>query len=71
MDHLPFEQDRMSRDRAAEYLGLKPTTLAADAHYGRMGIPFYRVGGRVFYRRSELDKWLEEHCRVSTKERAA
>lgn len=56
-----FEHDRLTREQAAAYLGLAPTTLEADASRHCLGIPFYRLGvrGRVFYRRSELDAWIE------------
>ena len=55
----PFPADRLTRLQAAEYLGLRPATLEADAVHGRLRIPFYRVGARTFYRRSELERWLQ------------
>lgn len=49
----------LTREEAAEYLGLKPQTLAKWACRGRYGVPFIRLGGLVRYRRSDLDAWLE------------
>lgn len=31
------------------------------------GPPFYRIGGRVFYRQSEYRAWLHGHRHTSTK----
>lgn len=64
-----FQSDRLTRPEAAQYLGLKPTTLEADVVFRRLNIPFYRIGSRVFYRRSDLDQWLESRridadCRI-------
>ena len=55
----PFDEDRMTRSQAAAYIGLSPATLATDATRKQLGIPFYRLGNRVFYRKSDLDVWLE------------
>ncbi|MDF1735169.1 MAG: helix-turn-helix domain-containing protein [Minwuia sp.] len=30
------------------------------------GPPFYRIGGRIYYRRSEYLAWLEQHRHTST-----
>ena len=54
-----FPSDRLTRQQAADYLGLKLATLEADVSTRRLSIPFYRLGGRVFYRRSDLEAWLE------------
>lgn len=56
-----FPDERLTRVQAAEYLGLKPNTLAIDAMKRHLGVPFYHVGRKVFYRRSELDAWLTSH----------
>lgn len=53
---------------AAAYLGLSPKTLEAwrtiKTKDVRRSIPFIRLGGRVKYRRRDLDAWLEAN-RVS------
>lgn len=50
---------RMTRRDAAKYLGLKEKTLAMWAMTGK-GPPVVRVGGRCFYRRSDLDEFVAE-----------
>lgn len=48
---------RVSRSDAARYLGLKPKTLAMWALSGQ-GPPSVKVGGRVFYFRTDLDAFI-------------
>ncbi len=48
---------RMTRRDAAAYLGLAPKTLAQWKSEAR-GPPSYRVGGRVFYFREDLDAFV-------------
>jgi len=60
-----FNNDRLSRQEAAEYLGLQPSTLAADVTTKRLGIPYIKIGARVYYRRSQLDQFIE-NCKVNT-----
>jgi excisionase family DNA binding protein len=68
MPSFDFQQDRLTRQQAAQYVGLKPATLQADVTHRRLRIPFYRLGSRVFYRRSDLDHWLESTCRFEAQE---
>lgn len=48
---------RMSRHDAAKYLGLKEKTLAMWSLAGK-GPRSLKVGGRVFYYRSDLDAFI-------------
>jgi excisionase family DNA binding protein len=48
----------LTRREAAEYLGLKPRTLADWAMSGRYGLPFVKVGRRVMYRPEDIDRFL-------------
>ena len=50
---------RMSRRDAARYLGLKERTLTAWAMEGK-GPPVVRVGGRRFYRKKDIDDFIED-----------
>ena len=52
---------RMTRDNAAQYLGLKPKTLAMWAYQGK-GPSVVRVGGRCFYFKGELDRFIERNA---------
>ncbi len=51
----------MSRKDAAAYLGLALGTLEIWASTGRYDLPFVKVGRRVFYRKSDLDAFIERH----------
>jgi excisionase family DNA binding protein len=44
---------------AAEYMGISPATLQYWRSMSTHKIPYIKVGGRVLYRISELEKWLE------------
>jgi hypothetical protein len=44
----------LSKDEAAEYCGLSPTSL------GRYGPPPTKIGERIIYDRLVLDRWLDE-----------
>ena len=50
---------RMTRRDAARYLGLKERTLTAWATVGK-GPPVVRVGGRRFYRKKDIDDFIED-----------
>lgn len=51
---------KLSRKQAAAYLGIAEQTLANDAVTGSLSVPFYKVGSRAIYSKSELDEWLSE-----------
>ena len=54
----------LNRNEAADYISVKPQTLSVWATTGRYGLPFIKVGRKVFYRREELDQFL--NARTST-----
>ncbi len=49
----------MTRQQAAEYLGVKVQTLAVWKCTGRYSLPFVKVGSKTRYRKSDLDKFIE------------
>jgi len=49
----------MTREQAAEYIGVSPSTLADWAHTGRRELPYYQLGRKVFYMKSDLDEFIE------------
>ncbi|WP_365977157.1 helix-turn-helix domain-containing protein [Thiobacillus sp.] len=51
----------IDRDRAAEYIGVRPQTLACWASTRRYALPFVRIGRRAMYRQSDLDAFIERN----------
>lgn len=51
----------LTREQAAEYLSIKPQTLAAWATNGRYHLPLVHIGRCVRYRRADLDKFIAEN----------
>lgn len=49
----------LDRAAAAEYLRQQPETLRVWAWKG-IGPAYMKVGRRPLYRRSDIDKWLDE-----------
>lgn len=48
----------LSRAEAADYIRVKPQTLAVWHTTRRYHLPLVKVGSKVFYRKSDLDRWL-------------
>jgi len=42
----------------AEFLGLGKSTLEQDRLYGRLGIPYVRMGRSIRYRREDLEAYI-------------
>ncbi|MEX0344377.1 MAG: helix-turn-helix transcriptional regulator [Rhizobiaceae bacterium] len=57
----------LNTKQAAEYLGLRPNTLAKMRVYGN-GPKFRKHGFRVLYSIDELNAWSEASSRSSTSE---
>lgn len=49
----------LTREQAADFLGIERQTLAAWAVSGSYDLPFIRVGRSVRYRRDDLLAWLD------------
>ena len=52
---------KLSRRQAAAYLGVAEATLNKWASVGSPAIPYYRVGKKAVYDRSDLDRFLARH----------
>jgi DNA-binding transcriptional MerR regulator len=50
-----------NNSKAAERLGIAAATLQYWRTTGAQKIPFIKVGGRVMYRISDLEKWLDQN----------
>ncbi|MFZ2656850.1 MAG: helix-turn-helix domain-containing protein [Victivallales bacterium] len=53
------KSELLDRIEAAAFLRLSPATLANWHSTQRMKIPCHKLGKRVFYRETDLQKWLE------------
>ena len=53
----------LSRREAADFLRLRPQTLAVWAMHGRINLPIVKIGGRVLYRRSDLEALVHRSTR--------
>ena len=51
----------LTRQQAAEFLGVNVRTLANWACNGKVNLPFVKVGHLVKYRLSALEQFLEEN----------
>lgn len=61
----------MTVNEAAEYLGRTPAALRWQMRSNKDEIPpFIRIGGRITFRRSLIDKWLDEKFSEAAKETA-
>jgi excisionase family DNA binding protein len=60
---LPIEiqkpEQKFTREEAAAYLGVSPSTLANWASTKKFVIPYFRVGRSVRYKKSDLDAFIE------------
>jgi predicted DNA-binding transcriptional regulator AlpA len=56
----------MTRNEAAEALGLRPQTLAKWSCLKTCGPPFVKLGGAVRYRESDLQAWLDKQTVTPT-----
>lgn len=54
-----MESELLTRPQAADYLGVKPDTLAVWSCTHRYALPYLKVGRAVRYRKADLDAWLD------------
>jgi excisionase family DNA binding protein len=52
----------LTPEQAADYLGVKPQTLAVWRSTARYAVPFVRVGRLVRYRKADLDRFLDRRA---------
>jgi Helix-turn-helix domain len=63
---VPFGLDRLTTGDTAAYLGLQAETLRSTAKRKVLGLPEpYNYGKKLFWRRSELDAWVEAQRRAA------
>lgn len=60
MHKVDFPADRMDTAQAAAYLGLKNKgTLEVWRATRRYQLPYIKIAARIFYRKSDLDAFIE------------
>ena len=55
---IEMNDQRLSREDAAKYLGVSVRTLEGWAHSGTKKLPYYKPGRKAYYLQSDLDKFL-------------
>ena len=50
---------RLTREQAANYIGVTCGTLDVWRCTGRHGVPFVRIGRKIYYLKDDLDMWLD------------
>lgn len=63
--------EMLTTEQAAEYLGLKPSTLTSWRCTGRYQIPYVKVGRKTRYRKADLEKFLQQRTIAHTDEMAS
>lgn len=58
----------LTREQAAEYLGITPRTLAVWACVKRYNLPYVKVGRLVKYRRTDLDEFINRRTVLQQEE---
>ncbi len=54
-----IQHDRLYPEQAAEYLGVKKSTLAVWRCSKRFNIPYYKIGSKIFYKEADLKNFIE------------
>ena len=69
----PFGLDKLGTEETAAYIGLQSETLRDKTKRRILGIPTpYNYGRKLFWRRSELDQWIElQRCHGTKDDPAA
>jgi excisionase family DNA binding protein len=70
-EHFHSPNQFLLTTEAAALLRLSKRTLEKYRMTGIGGPPFVRIGGRVLYRRADLENWLAATLRRSTSEKMA
>ncbi len=57
--------DRLTPAQASEILGISEYTFREKIRQNKAFVPYYRIGKRIFIRKSQLLKWIEEQEKKS------
>jgi hypothetical protein len=61
-----MNSNNLNTAAAADHLGVAPATLAFWRCSAKEEVPYLKVGGRVVYRKTDLDQWLSERVFTHT-----
>lgn len=61
---FPIAREVFNVRQAAQYIGLSPDTVYKYAGSGAM--PGFKIGNRWRFKKSVLDRWMEEQCSFNT-----
>lgn len=61
MSNATSQSELLTREQAAQFLGLRTQTLALWFSTGRNELPAVKLGRAVRYRRSDLEQFLADH----------
>lgn len=64
---MSIKKNLLTREQAAEYLGLRSQTLAKWASTGKYELTYLMLGGRAYYRQTDLDAWVKSRERTQVK----
>lgn len=62
---IEASKELLDDKQTAAKLTVTPSTLSVWRSAGRYALPFIKVGRKVRYRLTDLDKWLEQRTRDS------
>lgn len=62
---IQLTKDLLTEREAAEFLDVSPGTLPVWRSTGRYTLPFIKIGHKVRYRRSDLERWLESRTHTN------
>lgn len=63
------ERLSVSKNEAAELIGIESPSLDKDRRVGHLGIPYIKAGRRVLYCLDDLKEWLDANrCNPASKE---
>lgn len=63
---ITIEKQLLKEAEAAEFIDLKPQTLASWRCKGVNDLPFLKIGRAVRYRRTDLEAWMEQRTATCT-----
>lgn len=55
------DSNLMSQNEVAKYIHSTVASMNSMRHYGRLDIPYIKIGNRIRYRKSDVDAWIDTH----------